>query len=72
MPPGSVELLTLLTGATGCLILSLLLNWLQYHGRLINPRCVVPREDYDASLSIGERATAAVEKLSARRGRGAS
>lgn len=71
MPAGSVELLTLLTGATGCLILSLLLNYLQFHGRLVNPRAVVPREDYNAALSITERNTVAIETL-ARKRRGAS
>ena len=65
------DLLPYLLGSAGCLFLSLILNYLQYHGRLTNPKCVIPREDYDVALSIGERNTVAIEKLSARR-RGAS
>ena len=66
MPPGTTELVPLLTGATGGLVLSLLLNWLQFRGRLVNPKAVVPREDYDAALLIAERNTVALEKLTTR------
>ena len=42
------DLLAALTGATGALVLSLVVNYLQATGRLINPDKVVRRADYDA------------------------
>ena len=42
------QLVPLLIGPVAGLVLSLVLNWFQFRGRLVDPKRVVMREDYDA------------------------
>jgi hypothetical protein len=66
----SAELLPLLMGGSGALMLSLVLNYAFFKGWLLNPRQTVRREDYDSTLAITARNTEALEKLAGRaRGR---
>lgn len=60
------QLVGLLTGTAGCLVLSLVLNYLQFRGRLTNPTAVVPRADYEKAVEITARNTVAIEKIAAR------
>lgn len=66
---GVTDLAPLLTGTVGGLALSLLLNYAFYKGWILNPKRTVRREDFDATLAITERNTAAIEKLAGRKGR---
>lgn len=46
------DLTALLLGSTGALVLSLILNYLFWKGRILNPKATMPREDYDAVVAI--------------------
>jgi hypothetical protein len=63
------ELLTALLGSLGCLVLSLLLNYLFYKGAITNPTKTVPRADYEISMDISKRNTEALELIAKRRRR---
>lgn len=60
---GITELVPLLLGATGGLVLSLLLNYAFFKGWLMNPKKAVPREDYDSVVDISKRNTIALETI---------
>lgn len=61
------ELVPLLTGTAGALVLSLTVNYAFFRGWILNPRHTIRREDYDATLAITERNTMAIEKLAGRK-----
>lgn len=57
------DLLPLLLGSTGCLVLSLVLNWAFWKGWLVNPKRTVLLEQYEQLMKIVDRNTAAVERI---------
>lgn len=57
------DLLPLLLGGTGCLVLSLVLNWAFWKGWLVNPKRTVLLEQYEKLIAIVERNTTTVERL---------
>lgn len=59
----TADLLPLLLGGTGCLVLSLTLNWLFWMGRLLNPKKTVLVEQYERLLKIVDRNTTTVERI---------
>lgn len=62
----TADLLPLLLGGTGALVLSLVLNYSFWKGWLVNPKRTVLTEQYERLLKIVDRNTAAVERIEKR------